>query len=105
MRKVLIVVVLVVAAACLGLWRTNGGVRQGLSRAVGMPADNSEGVTSDETRKSFELKSGDRVSVQGINGHSRHSNLRYQDGRGFREAHCGQPQLSPPAGNYYRTDE
>jgi hypothetical protein len=68
MRRVLIVVVLVVAAACLGLWRTNGGVRQSLNRAVGMPADNSEGATSDETRKSFELKPGDRVSVQGING-------------------------------------
>ncbi len=68
MRRVLIVVVLIVAAACLGLWRTNGGVRQGLSRAVGIPADNSESVTSDETRKSFELKPGDRVSVQGING-------------------------------------
>ena len=68
MRRVLIVVVLVVAAACLGLWRTHGGVRQGLSRAVGMPSDNSEGATSDETRKSFELKPGDRVSVQGING-------------------------------------
>jgi hypothetical protein len=57
-----------VAAACLGLWRTHGGVRQGLSRAVGMPADNSEGVTGDETRKTFELKPGDRVAVQGING-------------------------------------
>src|SRR5229473_5582498 len=68
MRRVLIVVVLVVAAACLGLWRTHGGVRQGLSRAVGMSSDNSEGATSDETRKSFELKPGDRVSVQGING-------------------------------------
>jgi hypothetical protein len=68
MKRVLIVVVLIVAAACLGLWRTNGGVRQGLSRAVGMPADNSEGATGDETRKSFELKPGDRVSVQGING-------------------------------------
>jgi hypothetical protein len=67
MRKVLIVVVLVVAAACLGLWRTHGGVRQGLSRAVGMPTD-TEGVTGDETRKSFELKPGDRVAVQGING-------------------------------------
>lgn len=61
-------VVLIVAAACLGLWRTHGGVRQGLNRVVGMPADNSEGVTGDETRKSFELKPGDRVSVQGING-------------------------------------
>jgi hypothetical protein len=68
MRRVLIVAVLVVAAAGLGLWRTHGGVRQGLSRAVGMPADNSEGVTGDETRKSFELKPGDRVQVQGING-------------------------------------
>ena len=68
MRRVLIVVVLVVAAACLGLWRTHGGVRQGLSRAVGMPADNSEGVTGDETRKSFDLKPGDRVQVQSING-------------------------------------
>src|SRR5260370_31811367 len=68
MRRVLIVVVLIVAAACLGLWRTNGGVRQGLSRAVGMSTDDSEGVTGDETRKSFELKPGDRVAVQGING-------------------------------------
>lgn len=68
MRRVLIVVALIVAAACLGLWRTNGGVRQGLNRAVGIPSDNSEGATSDETRKSFELKPGDRVSVQGING-------------------------------------
>lgn len=68
MRRVLIVVALIVAAACLGLWRTNGGVRQSLNRAVGMPADNSEGATGDETRKSFELKPGDRVSVQGING-------------------------------------
>ena len=68
MRRVLIVVVLIIAAAVLGLWRTNGGVRQGLSRAVGMSADDSEGVTGDETRKSFELKPGDRVAVQGING-------------------------------------
>src|SRR5229473_2549972 len=68
MKRVLIVVVLVVAAAVLGLWRTHGGVRQGLSRAVGMPADNSESVTGDETRKRFDRKRGDRVSVQGING-------------------------------------
>src|SRR5258708_39331774 len=68
MKRVLIVVALIVAAACLGLWRTNGGVRQGLNRAVGMPVDNSEGVTGDETRKSFELKPGERVTVQGING-------------------------------------
>src|SRR5713226_6409208 len=68
MKRVLIVVVLVVAAAVLGLWRVHGGVRQGLNRVVGMSGDNSEGVTGDETRKSFELKPGDRVQVQGING-------------------------------------
>src|SRR5713226_7847604 len=68
MRRVLIVVVLIVAAACLGLWRTNGGVRQGMSRAVGMSTDDAEGVTGDEARKRFELKSGERVAVQGING-------------------------------------
>ena len=68
MRRVLIVVVLVIAAAVLGLWRSNGGVRQGLSRAVGASDDNSQGVTGDETRKSFELKPGTRVHVQGING-------------------------------------
>lgn len=68
MRRVFIVVILVVAAAVVGLWRTHGGVRQGLSRAVGMPSDNSQGVTGDETRKSFELKPGARVEVVGING-------------------------------------
>lgn len=68
MRRVLIVVILIVAAAVLGLWRTNGGVRQGLSRVVGASSDNSEGVTGDETRKSFELKPGERVRVEGING-------------------------------------
>src|SRR5258708_20071142 len=68
MKRVLIVVALIVAAACLGLGRTDGGGREGLSRAVGRPADNSESVTGDETRKSFELKPGERVSVQGMNG-------------------------------------
>jgi hypothetical protein len=67
MKRVLIVVVLVVAAASLGLWRSKGGV-QGLSRIVGASSDNSEGVTSDETRKTFELKPGARIQVQGING-------------------------------------
>jgi hypothetical protein len=33
-----------------------------------MPSDNSQGATGDETRKSFELKPGVRVEVQGING-------------------------------------
>jgi hypothetical protein len=68
MRRVLIVVLLVVAAAVLGLWRSQGGVRQGLSRAVGASEDNSPGVTGDETRKSFDLKPGTRIEVQGING-------------------------------------
>jgi hypothetical protein len=68
MKRVLIVVVLVVAAASLGLWRSKGGVRQGLSRVVGASNDNSEGVTGDETRKTFELKPGSRIEVQGING-------------------------------------
>lgn len=68
MRRVLIVVVLVVAAAVLGLWRSHGGVRQGLSKAVGVSSDDSERVTGDETRKSFELKPGARIQVQGIKG-------------------------------------
>ena len=68
MRRVLIIVVLVVGAAVLGLWRSHGGVRQGLSRVVGASSDNSEGVTGDETRKTFELKPGARIEVQGING-------------------------------------
>lgn len=68
MKRVLIVVVLVVAAASLGLWRSSGGGRQGLSRIVGASSDNSEGVTGDETRKTFELKPGARIQVQGING-------------------------------------
>lgn len=68
MKRVLIVVVLVVAAAVLGLWRAHGGVRQGLSRIVGVSSDNSEGVTGDETRKNFDLKAGERVRVEGING-------------------------------------
>ena len=68
MRRVLIIVVLVIGAAVLGLWRSHGGVRHGLSRAVGVSDDNSEGVTGDETRKSFELKPGARIEVNGING-------------------------------------
>jgi len=68
MRRVLIVVILVVAAAVLGLWRTHGGVRQGLGRAVGMSSDNSQAETRDEIRKSFELQPGARLDVQGFNG-------------------------------------
>ena len=69
MKKVLLVIVLIVAAAVLGLWRSNGGVRAGLNRVVNTGnADNSPGGTSDETRKTFDLKPGARVEVQGING-------------------------------------
>lgn len=68
MKRVLIVVVLVVAAATLGLWRSHGGVRSGLSRAVGASEDNSQGTTGDETRKSFELKPGALIQVEGFNG-------------------------------------
>src|SRR2546423_9016520 len=66
MRRVLVVVVLVVAAAVLGLWRSHGGVRQGLSRVVG--ASDSQGDAKEEIRRSFELQPGARVEVQGING-------------------------------------
>jgi hypothetical protein len=69
MKKVLLVVVLLVAAAVLGLWRSHGGVRAGLNRVVNAGgADNSAAATNDETRKTFELKPGARVEVQGING-------------------------------------
>jgi hypothetical protein len=68
MRRVLIVVVLIVGAAILGLWRSQGGVRDGLRRTVGAAEDNSPGVTGDETRKTFQLKPGARLFIQGING-------------------------------------
>jgi hypothetical protein len=69
MKKILLVVVLIVAAAVLGLWRSNGGVRAGLNRVINTGgAENSSAVTDDETRKTFELKPGARVEVQGING-------------------------------------
>ena len=68
MRRVLIVVVLIVAAAVLGLWRSQGGVRSGLNRIVGSSGDNSPGVSGDETRKTFDLKPGARIEIQGING-------------------------------------
>jgi Putative adhesin len=68
MKRVLIIVVLLAAAAMLGMWRTQGGVRQGLDRIVGVSDDDSPGVTGDETRKNFELQPGARIEVQGING-------------------------------------
>jgi DUF4097 and DUF4098 domain-containing protein YvlB len=68
MRRVLIVAVLIIGAAILGLWRSQGGVRQSLSRAVGASSDDSQGDLREEIRKSFELQPGARVEVQGING-------------------------------------
>ena len=66
MKRVAIVVILVVGAAVLGLWHSHGGVRQGLSRAVG--ATDDQGEAREEIRRSFELQPGARVEVQGING-------------------------------------
>lgn len=68
MKRVAIVVVLVIAAAVIGLWRTNGSVRQGFSRVVGASEEGGQGEARDEIRKSFELQPGARVEVQGING-------------------------------------
>lgn len=68
MKRVLIVVVLVVAAAILGLWRTQGGVRNGLSRVVGAANEAQQGEPREEIRKSFELQPGARVEIAGING-------------------------------------
>ena len=69
MKKVALVVVLIVLAAVLGLWRSHGGVRAGLNRVVNVASeDNSPGVTGDETRKTFDLKPGARIEIQGING-------------------------------------
>ncbi len=68
MKRVFIVVVLVIGAACLGLWRSHGDVRAGLSRVAGMANDDSQGEARDEMRKSFELKPGARLDVEGING-------------------------------------
>ena len=69
MKRVLIVVALIICAAVLGLWRSHGGVRAGLNRVVNAAGDdNSASVTGDETRKTFELKPGARIDIQGING-------------------------------------
>lgn len=69
MKRVLIVVVLLVCAAVLGLWRSHGGVRAGLSRVVNGGGESAPQAGSvDEIRKSFELKPGERVWIQGING-------------------------------------
>ena len=66
MRRVLILVVLIVAAAVLGLWRSHGA--RGLSEAMGMSSNDPQVEARDEARKSFQLQPGDRIEVQGING-------------------------------------
>ena len=69
MKRVLIVVALVIFAAVVGLWRSHGGVRAGLSRVVnGTGAAASQSASVDEIRKSFELRPGEKVWIQGING-------------------------------------
>ena len=69
MKRVLIVVGLIVCAAVLGLWRSHGGVRAGLNRVVNGAGDaTAQAATVDEIRKSFELKPGEKVWIQGING-------------------------------------
>ena len=68
MKRVLIIVVLVIGAAVLGLWRSHGGVRAGLSKAVGISNEESQAEARDEIHKSFELQPGARLEVQGING-------------------------------------
>jgi hypothetical protein len=67
MKRVAIVAVLVIGAAVLGLWRTQGGVRNSLHRVMGS-SHNSQGDARDEIRKNFELPAGARVEIQGING-------------------------------------
>lgn len=60
--------ILVLAAAVLGFWRSSGGVRQGFSRVVGAASQDQQGEVKEEIRKSFELQSGARVEISGING-------------------------------------
>ncbi len=68
MKRVAIVVILVLAAAVLGFWRSSGGVRQGFSRVVGAAREEQQGDAREEIRKSFALQPGARVEISGING-------------------------------------
>ena len=68
MKRVAVVVILVLAAAVLGFWRSSGGVRQGLSRVVGAASEQQQGEAREEIRKSFELQPGTRIEIAGING-------------------------------------
>src|ERR1043165_7784933 len=69
MKRAAIVVILVLAAAVLGFWRSSGGVRQGLGRVVGATSEQQQGDVREEIRKSFELQPGARLEIAGINGH------------------------------------
>ncbi len=66
MKRVLLVVILIVAAAVLGLWRTHGARR--LSEAMGISSNDPQVEARDEVRRSFQLQPGARLEVQGING-------------------------------------
>jgi len=68
MKRVAVVVILVLAAAVLGFWRSSGGVRQGFSRVVGAASQDQQAEVKEEIRKSFELQPGTRVEIAGING-------------------------------------
>ncbi len=68
MKRVAIIVVLVLAAAVLGFWRSSGGVRQGFSRVVGAASRDQQGDVKEEIRKTFDLQPGARVEIAGING-------------------------------------
>jgi len=68
MKRVLIVVILIVAAAVLGLWRSHGGIRHNLGETLGVASNDSDGHARDEIRKSVQLQPGARVEVRGING-------------------------------------
>jgi hypothetical protein len=59
-------VVLVVAAAILGVWRSHGGIRRNLSETIG--GGDVQGEAREEIRKSYQLQSGAHVEVSGING-------------------------------------
>src|SRR5436190_21344384 len=69
MKRVLIVVGLIICAGVIGLWRSHGGVRAGLSWVGNGGGDSvAQAATVDEIRKTFDLKPGARVDIQGING-------------------------------------
>src|SRR5437764_10085637 len=68
MKRVLIIaIVIVAAAAVLGMVRSRGSIRHGFSFNVGTSDDDSQGEVRDEIRKSFQLQPGAQIQVQGIN--------------------------------------